>query len=318
MIIESLANKNSSKHNASARRIVEVVLALVLFTAAGLKTYQLQTYGNLALPPVIHSKQIFAGLIQFELLLATWLLLGTLSRPRLLFAVLCFAAFSAVASYEAIRGLPNCGCFGAVKVSPGVAAVFDILAVAGLLFTQHRSIITGPVSRWHRVLIITFGMILSGLFWTFFIFSERSEPKQRSVTHLVIFEPELWINKPFELINEIDNGEQLRQGRWLVVFYHYDCESCRQAIPFYAELAKSEGYRSSKNPRVVFIAIPPVAPEGRDPVSGASNYSHLLLRSDHDWFATTPVVAAIDNGTVLWAADGERAIHPPSISQWKQ
>jgi hypothetical protein len=48
-------------------------------------------------------------------------------------------------------------------------------------------------------------------------------------------------------------------------------------------------------------------------VAPSSSYLRLSLKPDHDWFATTPVVAALVDGNVLWANEGEDAVHPPEL-----
>ena len=117
-----------------------------------------------------------------------------------------------------------------------------------------------------------------------------------------------------------EGANPLRQGRWLVVLYHPDCDSCRAAIPLYAALAtatEAAAERDQTKPRIAFVAMPPVVTPADDPVVPSTAYLHLNLKPDHDWFATTPVVAAIDDGRVIFAAEGEQAVQPPTIAAWR-
>jgi hypothetical protein len=126
---------------------------------------------------------------------------------------------------------------------------------------------------------------------------------------LVVLEPEDWVGKSFPVLNEMENSTLLRSGRWLVVLYHSDCDRCLEAIPRYQALAVSDGAKNA-GIRLAFVAMPPVS-IGADPVACSPDYLHLALRPDHDWFATTPLVAAIEDGKVIWAGDGDSAVNPP-------
>jgi hypothetical protein len=103
----------------------------------------------------------------------------------------------------------------------------------------------------------------------------------------------------------------------LVVLYHSDCDSCQQAIPQYQRVA-AQASNDSNQPRIAFVSMPPAAPPGQDPVADSPAYLHLALKPDHDWFATTPVVAALADGQVIAAFDGEQAVHPPDVSVWRK
>lgn len=141
--------------------------------------------------------------------------------------------------------------------------------------------------------------------------SALAEAGEARAGGLLVLDPATWVGRPFPLFDEIDGSGPLRGGRWLVVMYHYDCDDCRKAIPDYQTLAVSQtGYR------VAFVAIPPFAAAGIEPVAESEDYPRLRLREDHDWFATTPVVAVLENGRVLAAAEGQAAMLPPEIPRW--
>jgi hypothetical protein len=265
---------------------------------------------------LIHIRPLFAALIQLELIMALWLLTGAFPRARFLAAAICFMVFALAASYEAFHGFASCGCFGAVKVSPKITAVFDIAALIALWATKPKKILHQCLPKQRIHLALAIGVILSGSFWTLFLLGPRRGNKDAQADNLVVLDPQSWLNKPLEIIGDIDSGEPLRHGRWLLVFYHYDCDGCRQAIPRYRAQA-TESRNNSVRWQLAFIAVPPLAPSAEeDPVRPSALYLHLKLRPSHDWFATTPVVAAIQEGKVLFAADGEQAVSPPRVSQW--
>jgi hypothetical protein len=119
------------------------------------------------------------------------------------------------------------------------------------------------------------------------------------------------LHQTFPLLDEIDGSLPLRNGRWLVVLYHYDCETCLRAIPNYRSLGANP---LDSDVHIAFVQMPPDPPAGEDPVVPSSNYLHLKLRPDHEWFATTPVVVAIEDGRVMAANDGEKAVEPPPVA----
>jgi hypothetical protein len=121
------------------RRKVEYVLALLLLAAASLKTNQLLTNSEIAIPILIGHKAAFTVLIQSELLLALWLLIGGLPRARLICSVGCFTLFAAASCYEAAHAIASCGCFGNIKVPPAITAALDITAALALCLTRQKN-----------------------------------------------------------------------------------------------------------------------------------------------------------------------------------
>lgn len=303
-------------------RYVELVLALVLLAAAILKTHQLFSNPAATFPGTVHSKAVLICLIESELLLAIWLLIGGLDRSRLICTATCLCIFAAVATYEALHSARSCGCFGNVKVSPIITATFDISAVIALWLTRaalsrvERPTETPPSRR-----RITIGASLALLgtvaLWTAnFVHHHPIGNRQLAIGNdqpqLIVLTPTDWLHKPFPLFDDIDNSAPMRHGRWLILLYHHDCDSCVQAIPNYQRLTTAD----PTQPRIAFIAMPPAASPAQDPVANSSRYLHLLLKPTHEWFASTPVVAALSDGQVIAALDGEPAVHPPDIAAW--
>jgi hypothetical protein len=298
------------------------VLAALLFLAAGLKASQLFGRSTFWIVGPIHNRPVLTGLIQLELLLALWLLIGGFPRSRFVISTSCFALFACVAFHEAAQAIPSCGCFGNVKIRPAIIGSVDLVAVAALCVTRPRwnSIIEHAPSRWRQLLGLLLVTLLSAGLWS--AYAVRFHRHDVTLTandtpgSLAVLEPGDWMNKPFPLLDEIDNSNQLRSGRWLLIFYHFDCDSCLKAIPQYQAFAVSE-FAGKAGIRVAFIAMPS-ASVGGDPVSVSSNYQRLALRPYHDWFATTPVAVALENGRVIEAKEGEDAIAPPDISAWRR
>jgi hypothetical protein len=312
-----------SANRADRSRQLEILLALVLLTAAGLKGHALYRNASPILAGLVHTKILFASIIQAEIFLSIWLLTGGLPRSRFLCAIGSFCIFAAAAIYEAVHSLPTCGCFGEIKVPPMATAGFDILVVIALWFSRPplRAGAIVPTTRNRLIAGITAAGICTTGLWAVVFFKAVSAHAENAVSaqaegNLVVLDPASWLNKPFPLFDDIDGSNQLHSGRWLLVMYHYDCDSCLQAIPNYSILASQS--LGSRAPRIAFLAMPPVDSPGQDPVRSAPNYVRLILRANHNWFATTPVVVAIQDGQVLLAIDGEMAIHPPEVAQWRR
>src|ERR1700761_6567474 len=129
------AQKNSSSAvncdatNANRyRRLVEVSLSILLLAAFSSKAYELFIHENYTAFGFFQNRFLLSCLIQAEIILSIWFLLGTLPRARFAAAIGCFASFATVATYEAVRGYSSCGCFGSVTVPPRIIAVLDIAA----------------------------------------------------------------------------------------------------------------------------------------------------------------------------------------------
>ncbi len=316
-----LSADNGHFHRPLIARSVELCLGAVVLSAALLKVHAYAT--TVEIPH--HSDLLVSGPVMLlaaavELLLGSMLVGGVWTAFSRRIAVIFFTVAACAAFAEALRHQASCGCFGRVPVPPWITAWFDVLALTALVVWQPRRLAHGK-SR--RQTAIGAGVLLAAVVVSVVVAVHRptavhlrAESSIEAPGGLVLFEPEDWVGKSLPVLNEIENSNPLRFGRWLVVFYHYDCDSCPEAIPRYQAFAVSEIARNAKV-RMAFIAMPPV-PVGADPIGASSDYMHLGLRPDHDWFATTPVVVALDNGRVIEAREGEQAVEPPEILAWRR
>jgi hypothetical protein len=158
-------------------------------------------------PGLISHRVIMFALIEAELLLALWLLVGGVSRTRFFIASVCFIVFAIVAGYEAINALPSCGCFGNVKVSPRITAAFDVFAIIALWFTRpQKSDATRPRLSHHRLVGAYLIFVAASAFlWTLYL--RRASPATTGhysdqSGSLVVLEPSTWQSKIFPLIGE--------------------------------------------------------------------------------------------------------------------
>ena len=112
-------------------RAVPTILSSVLLVASALKIHQLAS-GAVVADSYLNSPWFRVALIELELCLGLWLLLGFYPRQARFLALACFGAFAAVSLQQALAGRVSCCCFGALAVRPWFTFLFDVAAVGGL------------------------------------------------------------------------------------------------------------------------------------------------------------------------------------------
>lgn len=117
-------------------KAVPALLALLLLVAAGLKTHQLTTGMDADSGPFT-SRWSLLAVIELELCLGLWLLVGVYPRQSRVAALLCYTAFAAVSLQQALVGKASCCCFGGLPVRPWYTLLFDLAAVAALWHWRH-------------------------------------------------------------------------------------------------------------------------------------------------------------------------------------
>jgi len=204
-------------------RYVENLLALVLLAAAALKAWQLSFDAVTSARVFVQKEAALAGLIEAEILLALWLLVGGAPRARFATASICLTLFAVVAGYDTLHAMPSCGCFGNVKVPPVITATFDVSTVIALWSTRPaRNRAEGrnepPVSRRRLALGLTAATLASATLWTgYFVKLHHARASTASAlpSDLVVLDAAAWLNKPFILFDDIYGSAPLRTGRWL-------------------------------------------------------------------------------------------------------
>ncbi len=76
--------------------------------------------------------------VQIEIVVGAWLILGRLPVSAWLSALLLLVTLATVSATSAIRGQNDCGCFGAVKVHPGITTAINLVAVTLLVVFRPR------------------------------------------------------------------------------------------------------------------------------------------------------------------------------------
>jgi hypothetical protein len=295
---------------------VRMAASLVLLFAALMKWGQLpildRTGGGL-----FHKSSFVVGLIVFEVVLAIWLAIGIWPKWATWLPSACFAAFALVALYQAFTGADSCGCFGRIKVNPWVTFGLDLTLAAALwvwqpgdgersedrrLKTEDRGWQNRPARLRYRVAIVGCAALLALGLSLWRLPSARAAGETSGMVRagsLTILEPEKWIGKSLPLSSDIDVGDRLRIGQWLVVLYHADCSTCREAIPAYDLMSSSHA--------IAIVEMPPYASSDEKLTSPGSKALIGQLSDNREWFATTPVVLLLDDGVVRDVSEGEPA-----------
>ena len=244
--------------------VVRVVLGCILLAAAVLKGWQLATE-PVANESIFTYRWSLMAQVEVELLLGLWLLSGLYRKQVWWSALAGFAFFSCVTLYKGLSGAASCGCFGKVEVSPWYTLVLDLAAVAALLL--FRPVVqVDRQTRAVRMRVAVATLLLLAIGVPGGVAMAGYQPAALTNDgqifgegEFVLLEPETWVGKPFPLLEYIDIGDHLAEGDWIVLLYHHDCPSCREAIAAYQRAAcELDGVAGA--PRFAFIEIPPYGP----------------------------------------------------------
>jgi thiol-disulfide isomerase/thioredoxin len=290
----------------SVNDVVLKVLGLLLLTAAVLKGHELLTV------PVANKnfgswRPFLIFQVESELALGIWLLSGVFKRLAWVAALLCFSLFCGVTLYKGLSGAASCGCFGRVHINPWITLMaVDFPAVvamslfrpAGLFgpaltLVRRQESIRGMVRDLLKPSAISFRVVATAGF-TLVVLSTTmpvlalNKPASVTSTYEVL-EPETWVGKELPILEYIDIGEQLRQGTWLLLFFHHDCPDCQVVIPRYEQIAQDWGSTQG----FLQIALIEVPPYGSGPIKPNSPCSLGRLSNVKEWFVATPTTALV-------------------------
>lgn len=104
----------------------------------------------------------------------------------------------------------------------------------------------------------------------------------------------------FPLFKDIDLGERLTRGSWIVVFYHHDCPKCEEAIPKYERLAR----KLKDAGQAIEVALIEVPPYGTFEPIANRNHWRGKLSDRKKWFVLTPSEIKLADGRVTACRPG--------------
>jgi hypothetical protein len=248
---------------------VSKVLGVVLLVTAGLKAHTLladaPTYYNL-----FGAVEVTYAACLIEFVIGNWLLVGLHPQTARRVSIALFSIFLAAALGGALNGDYSCGCLGAVQISPWYAVVFDALAVAALLiFGRPIVSLTSTTSRTRWLTSGVISILFGAAIWIdprigtspYALDSGGSQTESSNS-----LDSSRWPGHLLPLLHQIDIGQTLGQGKWLILFYKAGCSECRLAIPRCLGLAYASAGRS-RIPRIALVELPPYddgprAPQG--------------------------------------------------------
>ena len=223
------------------------------------------------------------------MLFALWL---TVTRHRRLAWWACFILFATFAAYIGIlwgNGAASCGCFGASSVPPQVTFFIDIGVLLALLACRAGATPppTPPTSaRWRGVLPTLIVALPATAFAVEPLFAADGRPTP--------VEPAQWAGRSFDFADEIEHGERLRRGRWVVLFHHPGCRDCEAAL---THVAARAAYGAADSPKFALVSTAATAAAaGSAPPPGFG--LRTRLRQPDQLVLPTPTTVMIEDGVV--------------------
>lgn len=275
-------------------------LAMVLLLAGVLKIYGVVVNGD----RLLGSTFLAACAIAVEVGVAVVLMVDPNGRRALLTGVGFFTVLALVAWFEAQMGRTNCGCFGPLHVNPWFTLAFDLSVAAVLVALIPRPAAPSDCrGRWsfakwmslvHGFNVHTravFGLMLLSIAATAVT---RGITPTRLPPGKTILRPQEWLGKRVPILDEIDNGDALSRGEWLMVLYRHDCPVCNQELPRFMELAQRRSMTGATG-RIAAVELPPYG-EDRSVNSTLEPLWYSRLSASSIWFVTTPTVLHLIDG----------------------
>ena len=287
-----------------ANKIVMIAAGVVFIAATALKAYQLLT------EPIIstgfwESWEFFVIQIPLELGLGIWLICGLFRKAAWLLGVLSFGLFICVTLQKGLIGAESCGCFGTVHVNPWITLfAMDVpFFVLLLIFRPKGEKLLPPpwpsAKHFFGVAIPTFVLLATILPVLIFNRVERQEIWTKNEPS----SPTTQNEQEWSMLKHIDIADSVRTEMAIILFYHYDCPDCREAIPRYEQM-NSELAGNEDAIRIAFIETPPYGPEDESPIPAETRSLTGRLDASEKWYFTTPLVVVIRDGIVIksWEA----------------
>jgi thiol-disulfide isomerase/thioredoxin len=278
-------------------KVVMFVAGAMLLIASILKSHQLLTEPILS-KGFWESWQFFVIQIPLELGLSIWLLSGLFRKGAWLIATFSFGFFIAVTLHKGLIGAASCGCFGRVHVNPWITlTTIDIpIFIALLLFRPVGYKLLPPPwpSAKHFFSIAILTVVLLGVLVPVLALNK---PPIKTDTYEVL-KPEEWISNQMPLFGHIDIGDVLMEGISFILFYHYDCPNCQEAIPIYDQMAKDYEV-FEQGIQFAFIEGPPFAEPEDNIVPPETVCFTGQLDEEKEWIFISPLMVLTIDGIVI-------------------
>jgi len=283
--------------------VTRFLCGLVLTVAAALKAESL--FSDAALGVLYGSRPGQVLLLQFEILLAVWLIVGFQAAWSRRVAIVTFGVFAGVSLFHAIAGAESCGCFGRMQVNPWLMLAMDVVLVA-LLWRWSpdsreqawaKAIFASRTARW-----LSAAAIVALLAGSFVLLHYGTRSGRYSIVadgiavqgDTVVLRPEAWLGSDCPLLGLVDGDAPLRHGEWIAVLYRHDCETCRKAVIGYRLRATA---RQAGEASIALIELPPHDQEENVELPAPS--MHLRLSDHQQWLVQTPMIIRLRDSKVI-------------------
>jgi hypothetical protein len=274
---------------------IPLIVGVLLLFSASLKAWDGSGHS-------IADAKIAYALIVVELALAAACFAGFQPRKVRLLLLMLFTCFAGYAAYFLTTGAESCGCFGAVTVPPAWTLSLDISVLTLLWKWQPEEEGVGEQSNaaygWMKWGMVYAAMVLpaTAVFLVRQPTALASEESLAKVRGIIVLEPESWVGQPLPIISEVDVGDELATGEWLVLLYHHDCPKCQEVMSLFRQRAEQLA-REGNACRIALIETPPHA----SPLLADRGTSCLegRLSDQREWFVQTPVEISLKEGRVV-------------------
>ncbi len=280
--------------------LVGVLLVLAALLKAWDTTPAAAWFGNRNLDELAQLLQI-----NVELLLAAGCFSGLAPKTIRRLLLLLFSCFAIYALYLVVAGAESCGCFGPVKVHPWVTFTLDITVLA-LLYCWNPNLQdvekSPPSRRWTVFFLIYAALAMSTTTWMILhrptVLAASSQLAESG--GIVILDPESWIGQPLPIADhiDIDIGNRLTEGQWVVLLYHHNCPKCQEALPRYIVLAE-KWQMEGNGGGIALIEVPPYS---NQPLAVTREAVYGRLNDNKEWFVQAPMEIKLENGIVIGAS----------------
>ena len=263
-------------------RWVAWLLGLLLLVGAVLKLSQGQVFH----PGWLRGSALPLSLGAFgEIVLSVWLISGIRLSWSLRVAAALFFCFAMATLRMIFHGVEDCGCFGALSLSPKATYWIDLaallIAIAALRLVRFRTLLLG--------------ILLPGLI----CYSGTSAAAYHRHS-----DPKITPGNPWPSSGVVDCSADLSQGRWIVLIYSSDCARCESLASDYARDA-SEWAAQGKKARLALLDAEAHGSPDTFPSFPGVVRGDLLQR---DLYQHTPILLLLDQGLVQVVEEGWTAV----------
>lgn len=195
--------------------------------------------------------------------------------------LLLFLTFVANAGWGAIGGSEACGCFGEVRVSPGLMLVLDVVAV--LAFATWRIMPNGQLmSRGIAAIVLISSATLVAPVW-------GAPPGVIKYSNgSVVLHPSGWLGYSFPLGSDLELAERLGAGKWQLLFVSAGCPKCEQSL-------KDSAKNDAVDYETILVAVPH-GPNAEHEYRWSGEIAHLSPKLN--WIVRTPMSVIVEEGIV--------------------